>query len=332
MENCSLSIDDKKIYTLKEKYTPQSFEELCIPDDIIKDVNMHISSNDPLRIIFNGNIDTGKSTIARVMLRYLYKSQKERDKYSLVISGLEQLYIRTDIQQKLNSFCRFQFNQISFKKTLIIDDMDVLNNHNQHIIKDLMEKYTHIHYIFICMNKHCVIPSILKRLNCIQTRIYDTKKMYNLSKQISNDLNLNLIKTDIQSIVKRCKSSLCLLFLYFEKMRYLKPDYNIDYIISENILHEFTNAWKNENLKECSRILQDIEHKGYYAIDFLHLYYEYILECEMHETLRLKVIECIGLYIANFYSIHSEFIELYFFVYDLISCVNITYGQKISTI
>lgn len=114
------------------------------------------------------------------------------------------------------------------------------------------------------------------------------------------------------------------MFLYFEKMRYMKPDYNIDYIISENILQQFTNAWKTENLKECVRILEDIEYKGYYAIDFLHLYYEYILECNMNENLRLKVIEYIGSYIANFYSIHSEFIELYIFVYDLISCVNIT--------
>jgi len=284
MQICEKSEKDKTIHTLKEKYTPHSFDELCIPDDIIDDIKMQISSNDPLRILFHGNIDTGKSTLARVMLYYLYKSQEEREKYSLVVSGIEQLYIRTDIQQKLNSLCRFQFNQTSFKKTLIIDDMDVLNNHNQHIIKELMEKYTHIHYIFICTNKHYVIPSIIKRVNCIQTRM----------------------------------------FLYFEKMRYMKPDYNIDYIISENILQQFTNAWKTDNLKDCVCILQDIEYKGYYAIDFLHLYYKYILECDMNETLRLKVIQYIGSYIANFYSIHSEFIELYFFVYDLISCVNIT--------
>jgi replication-associated recombination protein RarA len=323
MQICEKSKEDKKIRTLKEKYAPQTFEDLCIPDDIIQDVKMYIASNDPLRIIFHGNIDTGKSTIARIMLRYLYESQEEKNKYSLIISGLEQLYIRTDIQQKLNSFCRFQFNQTSFKKTLIIDDMDVLNNHNQHIIKDLMEKYTHIHYIFICMNKHYVIPSIVKRLNCIQTRIYDTEKMCNLSNQMANELKLNIVRTDIPYIVKKCKSSLCLLFLYFEKMRYMKPEYRMDYIISENILHQFTNAWKSKNLKDCVNILEDIEFKGYYAIDFLHLYYEYILECEIHETLRLKVIQYIGLYIANFYSIHSEFIELYFFVYDLISCINI---------
>ena len=94
-------------------------------------------------------------------------------------------------------------------------------------------------------------------------------------------------------------------------------------MISEKTLQRFTDYWKHDNLKECINILKEIEFKGYYAIDFLHLYYEYILECDMSDMLRLKVIQYIGLYIANFYSIHSEFIELYFFVYDLISCVNI---------
>lgn len=315
--------ENDKIYTLKRKYSPITFDELCISDDILQDVMMHIASKEPLRIILHGNIDTGKTTLARVMLQHIYTSQEEKEKYSLVISGLEQLYIRTDIQKKLNAFCRFQFNQTSFKKTLIIDDMDVLTNHNQHIIKELMEKYIHINYIFTCKNKHYVIPSILKRLNCIQTRIYEIQKMCALSKKIANDLKMNIKEEEYPLIVKRCKSSLCLLFLYFEKMRYMKPIYSIYSIISEKILYRFTQAWKSNDLKECVHVLKDIENTGYYAIDFLHLYYEYILECDMDETIRLNVIQYIGLYIANFYSIHNEFIELYFFVFDLISCVNI---------
>ena len=330
---CEKGKEDIKVHTLKEKYTPQMFEELCIADDILQDIKMHIAANEPLRIILHGGIDTGKSTLARIMLRYIYKTQEERDKYSLIISGLEELYIRTDIQQKLNSFCRFQFNQTAYKKTLIIDDMDILSDHNQHIVKHLMENYTHIHCIFTCKNKHYVIPCVVKRLNCIQTRIYDKQKIYNLSIRLKDDLELHLKENEIENIIKKCKSSLCLLFLYFEKLRYMKPYRCIDSVISENVLHQFTEAWKSKNLKKSICILEKIEDKGYYAIDVLQVYYEYILYCDMNETLRLNVIQLIGLYIANFYSIHSEFIELYFFVYDLISSNNILcYEEEIANI
>ena len=259
MQICEKSKREIKIHTLKEKYTPQTFEELCISNDILQDVKMHIGAKEPLRIIFHGNMDTGKSTLARVVLRYLYHSKEEREKYSLTISGLEQLYIRTDIQQKLNAFCRFQFNQTTYKKTLIIDDMDILSNHNQHIVKHLMENYTHIHCIFTCKNKHYVIPCIMKRMNCIQTNVYDIHKMYSLSERIISDLNLSILKEDIPQIVERCKSSLCLLFLYFEKMRYMKPESKIDCVISEKTLQRFTDYWKQDNLKECINILKEIE-------------------------------------------------------------------------
>ena len=333
MQICKKSKEDKQTLSLKEMYNPNTFQDLCIPDDIINEVKMYINTKEPLCLIFNGNIDTGKTTITRILLRYLYESKEDRERYSLVISGLEQLYIRTDIQQKIQSFCRFHFNHSSYKKTLVIDDIDVLSNHNQHIVKDLMEKYTHIHYIFTSNNKHCVIPSIMKRLNGIQMKTYDFRKMCSLFIRMNNELELDIKENEIPGIIKKCKSSLCLLFLYFEKLRYMKPYHYIDSVISETVLHQFTEAWKSKNLEEAVSILETIENKGYYAIDVLQLYYEYVLYCDMDEKMRLHVIQFIGLYIAHFYSIHSEFIELYFFVYDLISSINITcYEEKVSDI
>ena len=69
--------------------------------------------------------------------------------------------------------------------------------------------------------------------------------------------------------------------------------FKIDSVISENILEEFTEAWKSKNLKKSISILETIEDKGYYAIDVLQVYYEYILYCDMNETLRLNVIQLI---------------------------------------
>ena len=313
--------------SIREMFKPLHIEELCIRDSIIREIKEYIRVNDHYNVLLFGNTDTGKTSIVNVLLYQIYGNETSENVF--IVNGLEQLYIKTDFKQVLTSFCRFhQLRGDKKKKTIVIDDVDYISEYNQHIVKELIDQYApHIHFIFTCSNKHKVIRSIFKRIKCIRTYEYDYDKMINLVKRIKERLCIGIREEDNKYIVDCCVQSIRLIYNFFEKLRYIRKDkYDRDdldrtsAIISDKWMYTFTEAWREQRLKDAIGVIHEILSSGHYVIDFLETYFYYILykskECE---DVRLDVIQVIGKYISYFHSMQNYSIALYFFTNDLCS-------------
>ena len=90
--------------------------------------------------------------------------------------------------------------------------------------------------------------------------------------------------------------------------------------ISFIVFEEYTNCIMNKELLKAIKILLDLFNKGYSIIDIFDGYYLFIKKYDkIEEELKYKIIKYICKYIAIFYNIHEDEIELSFFTNNLMT-------------
>ena len=310
-----------KYNSVRHFFQPKSINELCVSQHIQEHLLKNIMKNS-FHILLYGDKDSGKTTMLNCILNEYYNKYSDED--VIFIQGLKE-HSLTVIKQNIYSFCLFPLRNEK-KRTIVIDDIDLLNTNGYDIILYCMDNYReHINILISCTDKYKLSNQLLTRFEMIPTK-YDRFKFGKIYKKIIQSIPIHLEEECNNVLMNQSNYSFRVLFAILDKLYYVrKKTYNkhdveqICGIIDYEIFEKYTNYWKSKNIMKANEQLEILIEKGYTMIDILELYFVYIKQQTILEKqLVLSVIACISKYITYFYSIHESIIELYLITHDLI--------------
>ena len=309
---------------LIQKYKPKTLSDFFFDIDDVDFFN-NLIKYDELSMLIVGCSGSGKSTLLNVLLNEYYNKNIDNNNI-LYINNLKEKsinYYKNEIKTFCNNFT-FEKN----KKTLIVDDIDFMNEKKQHIFRYYIDNYKNkINFIFTCTNMQNVIGCIQSRLLIHKLSNIEKKHILKLYKKIKKNENIIIEKKTEKILLKNINNSMNEIINYMEKfLIYNEP---INNMLLKNlcsnlsffIFKNYTKEWYiKKNFKKAIKIILNIYKEGYSIIDILNFYYIYIKKCVIIEkNYKFKIIKIISKYINIFYTLHEKKIELYFFTNELIN-------------
>ena len=226
------------------KYKPKTLNDFLLNNNLKELINAYINI-DEVNIILLGDSGSGKTTLIECILKEYYKDNI-LDSDILVINSLKDQGI-TFYRNEVKNFCQ-TITLSNKKKTIIIDDIDSINEQCQQVFRNYIDKYSNnINVIMSCSNIHKIIDTLKSRVSILKIepinkniidkvvsrivsnekiKIEDSvkEKLYQISNySIRNIINyLEKIKLYNKSITEENLHILCSNISYFTLENYTK--------------------------------------------------------------------------------------------------------------
>ncbi len=185
MEN----IQNRENSLLVEKYRPNKLENYVGNENIKKSISKYLDQNDIQNLIFYGPAGTGKTTLAKLIVKNL-------DCDSLYINASDERGIET-IRDKVSSFA----SVASFKpiKVVILDEADFLTIQAQASLRNIIETFSRTtRFIMTCNFVERIIDPLQSRCQVLKI-VPPTKK--EVAKHLNWICKEESIKHDINDLV-----------------------------------------------------------------------------------------------------------------------------------
>jgi DNA polymerase III delta prime subunit len=317
--------------SLLNKYKPDSLDDFNISENQKKLINMYIENNE-LNLLITGYLCVGKSSLVKVILKKYYGSENIMNKNILLINLLKDQGINY-YRNELNNYC--QINNYALKgkkKTIIIEDIENLNENCQDILNTLMSKYDNINYIIVSINLCKIHYNLMHILEIINIKNTDNNYLNKVLNRILEKENLDLGKDLKDYIIKSSNFCVPIMINNLDSIFLIDKDINnininiVKDLTNNILLEDFNNYFKkciNKEYRESFDILININNKGYSVIDILDDITNYIkIYSNMSDENKYKIIKVISKYIYIFNDKHEDNIELIFFTNNIIKILN----------
>lgn len=315
------------IKNLIQKYKPQTLSDFFLNNNDI-DLFNNLVKYDEISMLIVGCSGSGKSTILNVLLNEYYNKNINNNDI-LYINNLKEKSINY-YKNEIKTFCN-NFTSNKKKKTLIVDDIDFMNDKKQHIFRYYIDNYKNkINFIFTCTNMQNVIGCIQSRLLIYKLSNIERKHILKIYENIKKNENIIIEKKTEKILLKNINNSINEIINYMEKFLIYNEKINNKLLknlctnLSFFVFKKYTKEWYiKKNFKKAMKIILNIYKEGYSIIDIFNFYYIYIKKCKIVENnFKFEIIKIISNYINIFYTLHEKRIELYFFTNDLINLKN----------
>jgi len=173
-----------------EKYRPSKFNELVGQDDILKRIESLTSSLNIPHLLFAGPAGIGKSTLALIVVKELYK-ENWKDNY-LELNASDERGINI-VREKVKNFARTKsLGNVPFK-VIFLDEADALTPEAQHALRRTMENYSSTcRFIMSCNYSTKIIDPIQSRCALFRFKLLEKKDIEKVIKRIADGEKLTL--------------------------------------------------------------------------------------------------------------------------------------------
>jgi replication factor C small subunit len=156
-----------------EKYRPITFEEIVGQDDVVKRVNSLTKSLNIPHLLFAGPAGTGKSTLALVVVKELFKKDWKQNYLELNASDERGINI---VREKVKNFARTKsLGPVPFK-IIFLDEADALTPEAQQALRRTMENYTSTcRFILSCNYSSKILDPIQSRCVVFRFQLLEKK-------------------------------------------------------------------------------------------------------------------------------------------------------------
>ena len=286
---------------------------------------------DDLNMLFIGDTNSGKTSLLYAVIREYYNIENNGiipENNIMFINNLKEQGINF-FRTEMKTFCRSHSSIYGKKKMIIIDDMDSINEHSQHVFRNYIDKYKrNVNFIFTCSNTQKIIESIqsrvhilhIKPLNEAQLRVIMDKIIENECIKINDDAKEFIIKIS-DNTIRNVINNLEKVYIYgLNETQCVSTD-NCKQLCSNISLHQFETyieSFSNHDICKSINILYKIHDYGYSVIDILNYFFTFIKVTDLlNEMQKYKIIPIICKYITIFNKIHENVIELALFTNDI---------------
>ena len=235
---------------LVEKYRPSTLENYVGNENIKKSIAKYLDQNDIQNLIFYGPAGTGKTTLAKIIIKNL-------DCDHLYINASDERGIET-IRDKVQGFAMVA----SFKplKVVILDEADFLTIQAQASLRNIIETFSRTtRFIMTCNFVERIIDPLQSRCHVLKI-VPPTKK--DVARHLSWVLDQEKIRYEMQDLVplinqyypdlRKCINTIQLSTIDND----LKLDQSI--LVSSNYIDKVINELSNKaNFKTVRQIIAD---------------------------------------------------------------------------
>lgn len=173
-----------------EKYRPSKFEDIVGQEEIIKRVkNLTNSLNIP-HMLFAGPAGTGKSTLAIIVAKDLFKEYWRENYLELNASDARGIDV---IRQEVKNFARTKsLGSVPFK-IIFLDEADALTREAQQALRRTMENFTGTcRFVLSCNYSSKIIDPIQSRCVVFRFKLLEKKDVDKVIRRISENEKITI--------------------------------------------------------------------------------------------------------------------------------------------
>lgn len=313
------------------KYKPKHLDDFNI-EKYTKDlINIYLSNN-KLLFLIHGGIGSGKSSLINVLLNKFYKNNKKSINANTIYINLLKEQGINYYRNELKNFCQINnLENLKEKKTIILDDLDLLNEQCQQIFNTFISNYENINFIITCNDKQKIRSTIINKLELIKINKMTDEFIKNRIEYILVNENLNLDINSKELIIRASNRSIPNMINIIQKLKLIIEDSNVDYNLLENItcnimindMNKYIELCKQDNLKVSIDHILNMCNNGFSVIDILEELFMYIkYYSDLDDKYKYSIIKLICKYINIFHNIHEDQIELIFLTNNIKNIFN----------
>jgi replication factor C small subunit len=173
-----------------EKYRPSKFSDLVGQIDIIKRIDSLVGSQNIPHLLFAGPAGTGKSSLALIIVKTLFKENWKENYLELNASDERGINV---VREKVKNFARTKsLGNVPFK-VIFLDEADALTPEAQQALRRTMENYSATcRFILSCNYSSKIIDPIQSRCAIFRFKLLEQKDIEKYLTMISESENLNI--------------------------------------------------------------------------------------------------------------------------------------------
>ena len=181
-----------------EKYRPNKFEDVVGQEEIIKRVKNLTNSMNLPHLLFAGPAGTGKSTLAIIVAKELFKVYWKENYLELNASDARGIDV---IRQEVKNFARTKsLGSVPFK-IIFLDEADALTKEAQQALRRTMENYTGTcRFILSCNYSSKIIDPIQSRCVVFRFKLLEKKDIEKVVKKIAEGEKIVIDERAIQTL------------------------------------------------------------------------------------------------------------------------------------
>jgi DNA polymerase III delta prime subunit len=291
---------------------------------------------DELNVLFIGNSNAGKTSLLGAMIREYYGPDSAvpvPHQNIMHVNNLKEQGIHF-FRNEMHAFCKSQTCVIGRKKMIVIDDMDYVNQQNQQVFCNYMDKYrNNVCFIMACTNKQKIIENIQSRAHIVAILPPPREYLEEFMHSVISRESILLTRDARDFIFQISGLSVRCVLKHLEKVKLYQSctstkDKVLDLAMCKTLCSSLSTDYfetyfahlREGRIMDAIRILYDICDYGYSVIDILYYFFTFVEATNMlEEEEKYKIIIVLCEFITIFHNIHEDIIELALFSRRLLS-------------
>jgi len=312
---------------LINKYKPKIITDFNFPKNIENLVNTIINT-EQYNILIAGNPSTGKTSLIKLLVSKYYDIPIKDDNNKIDTLNNNILYVTPlkdvgihNFRSEIKIFCQSYCTIKGKKKFVIIDDIDLMNEQIQQVMRNIIDVYKNVYFICSCTNSSKVIENLQSRLFILKLPNTTNDRLKLIYDRINKTEKFNIINNDVVDVlIKLSNNSPSVLINYLDvfilldiqitKSKMLELCTTINF----SMYDKYFDLLEKGNINESINCLMSFTEQGYNVMDVYDSLFSYIkYSTRLDEETKYLIIPIICKYITIFHELHEDDIEFAFF-------------------